>query len=98
MNSNIIHIIVVVPIDVQLVNRDGMPIDVMSKTYLILDDSSWNLFNLIHGLGKKFGLSLSGDDEKYDDASGYMINQVNPCLPPLSQSKGFCCCFNAAKS
>ena len=63
MNSNIIHIIVVVPIDVQLVNRDGMPIDVMSKTYLILDDSSWNLFNLIHGLGKKIGLSLSGDDK-----------------------------------
>mmetsp|Transcript_42 Transcript_42/g.62 ORF Transcript_42/g.62 Transcript_42/m.62 type:complete len:82 (-) Transcript_42:700-945(-) len=31
---------------------------------MILDDSSWNLFNLTHGLGKQIGLSLSGDDNQ----------------------------------
>jgi len=100
MNSNITNIIVVVPIDVQLGNRDGMPIDVMSKKYLILDDFSWNLFNLMHGLGRQIGLSLSGDvnQETYGDATGYMGRQANPSLPPLSQPLGFRRCFNAAKS
>ena len=64
MNSNVTNIIMVVPFDIQLENRDGMPIDVMSKKYLILDDASWNLFNLMHGLGRQIGLSLSGDDNQ----------------------------------
>jgi len=101
VNPNVTNIIVVTPFDVQLQYQQGSPIEVLSRKYLFLDENSWSLFNIVHGLGRQMGLSLSGDekDPTSGDSTGYMGQELNPELPDIwFTTSTYRRCFNAAKS